>query len=30
MVEPILGVVRGVPGVREVDRRDLDAPDYTV
>jgi osmotically-inducible protein OsmY len=30
VVEPILKVAAGVPGVREVDRRDLDAPVYTV
>jgi cytidylate kinase len=30
MVEPILSVTRAVPEVRDVDRRDLDAPDYTV
>ena len=30
LVEPILKVAAAVPGVREVDRRDLDAPVYTV
>jgi osmotically-inducible protein OsmY len=30
VVEPIVQVAAGVPGVREVDRRDLDAPLYTV
>jgi cytidylate kinase len=30
VVEPIVQVAAGVPGVREVDRRDLDAPIYTV
>jgi cytidylate kinase len=30
VVEPILRVAAGVPGVREVVRRDLDAPEYTV
>ena len=30
VIEDILRVASGVPGVREVDRRDLDAPEYTV
>jgi osmotically-inducible protein OsmY len=30
LVEPIIRVASGVPGVRELDRQNLDAPDYTV
>jgi cytidylate kinase len=30
LVEPIISVASGVAGVREVDRQNLDAPDYTV
>ena len=30
LIGPILQIARGVPGVREVNREDLEAPDYTV
>jgi cytidylate kinase len=30
LIAPILEVVAGVPGVREIDREELQAPDYTV
>jgi cytidylate kinase len=30
LVEPVIGVASAVEGVRKVDRRQLDAPDYTV
>ena len=30
LVESVIRVSREVEGVREVDRRDLEAPDYTV